>query len=1482
MIPSRWYTDTNIWLTVHRYCKDGEAAAICLVFSIAPSLTNKIHRNEFIKCHFDKNYYYTPLIMRIPPPAGRVPRSKLYTGTGGKLVKRAINQSDVVLIISRMKKLVLCCLLLLVTAFHVLVLANGGKRDYVFSYLGIEQGLSNNAVRCVFQDHQGFMWFGTYDGLNRYDGKVFKVFRNRFNDSTSLVNNWVFTIGEDVHRKLWIGTRQGINIYDNISGEFSSVRYQVAGTARLEQVTAVVRDIKKDAKGNMLIGTERLGMLFFPAGTTTAVQLPLNIYGQRLTSYDVGSIELADDGAIWCFVQGRGLCRLNNNESVVNLVNGTFLTADCMKADGDRLWIGTSNGLLQYSAAANQYLASFTEENGSLSYNKVSGLYLDKWRRLWIATNGGGINIIHTEDGTPVMHIPAGNNNNTLASGSVSAIYEDTEGRKWIGTLRGGINIIDPKKDRVQSVLHDPLNSNSLVSNFIFAFCEQNDGSLWVGTDGGGLSRWERKTSRFTNFVHQQGKPASLSDNFVTNVQCDDEQHIWVSTFWGGINRFDNRTGTFRHYSLVHDISQKESKTVYLLYKDSRNRLWAGTFGRGPQTNGALYLYDRALDTFKLADDQLSDLFTMAEDRSGQLWAGNLRSLIKIDPQQHRDVFYTLDKPVRAIHEDSRGRFWIGTEGGGLVLFDRMQGKILERYTAAEGLCNNAVLNILEDDAGNLWISTFYGISRFDPDRKVCTNFYQGDGLSSNQFNYNAALRLQSGELMFGGIKGLNIFRPSNMLASGEKLKMLFTDIHINNMLLGQRRDLVAEQRGDDIRKIRVPYGEAVFTFDFTALDYSTPDKISYAYYMEGWDKNWNYAGNNRSATYTHLAAGHYTFRVKSTDAAGQWTDNEISIEIVVLPPWYASWWAYLLYLFIIMLLVALYVNYSAKQRQLRYEVALANMNTEKERELNEKKIAFFTNVSHEFRTPLTLIINPVKDLLSETASTMKHRQELTTIYRNARRLLRLLDQLLLFRRADSDLEKLKPARFNFTELCRDVFRSFEWQAQSAGQPYSFDGDAEDTWMTGDREKLEIVLFNLLSNAFKYTPSGGSIAMTLHHANDVITVTIADTGCGIPEGTGRHIFERFYRATGSTAAERPGFGIGLYLVKKFVELHGGNVGFTQQEGGGTVFTVEVPCLVEPPAQQVPENIPVSTTSFLNEIAETEIAVIPPEEADEAPVNTLITSRQTMLIVDDDTQIRQYISGIFRPAFNIEEASDGKEGLEKAMALLPDVVISDIRMETMSGLELCKEIKQHTLLNHIPVILLTGLPAEEGKLASAEAGSDYYITKPFEKELLTATVNSVLQTRDNLRNYFLNEVTLRKNDSKVSGQYKQFVEKCIAIVEANLDNDEFTIKVLAREIGMSYSSVYKKIRLISGESLRGFVRFIRLRKAAELMINTSLNVNEIGFQVGINDVKYFRVQFNKVFGMNPSEYIRRYRKVFEDKYKVEKIEPRKKRTGEDKS
>jgi len=1331
------------------------------------------------------------------------------------------------------------------------------------TYLGIEQGLSNNAVRCIYQDHKGFMWFGTYDGLNRYDGNEFKVFRNKFNDGNSLINNWVLAINEDAANNLWIGTRQGISLYNSVTEKFDNAYFIPFEGRERRKITAVIRDIRRDDQGNMLITTEGQGLLFFSNGMGTARQIPFIQGKDREVNYDAQAIETDGRGNIWIFILKKGLCRFDGKTMQLTMVNNTLSSATCLKRDGQHLWVGTSDGLYKYDISTNTYTEQYSETERRLTYNKVTNLFLDKAKTLWIATNGGGINILNTITGQWTYLLP-GNNNYSITSESVYAIYEDRDGRKWIGTLRGGINIIDPRKDRFQTIAHDPLNVNSVISNFIFSFCEAPDSSLWIGTDGGGLSKWDRRNNKFTNYRHSAVDPTSLSDNFITGIETDESGDTWIATFGGGLNRFDKTTHRFRHYACINTSSGIENKTVYNLYKDKPGRLWAGTLHEG-----ALYLYNRKMDRFDLFDTRLTDLLTMSEDLQGNLWAGNLAGLVKIGTEAKKHVFFDMGKPVRAIHEDRQGNFWLGTEGGGLILFDRQQGKITARYTTDEGLANNAVLNILEDNNGCLWMSTFNGISKFNTVQRQCTNYYQGDGLPGNQFNYTAALALRSGEFAFGGIKGFSLFRPENILPATDKPAVLLTGLRINNIPLARENALINEKDNDEIKGIKVSYKQAVFSFDFTALEYSSPNKISYAYYMQGWDHGWNYVGNNRAATYTHLDEGNYLFRIKCTNAEGVWNKNEVALKIMVLPPWYRSWWAYALYLLIAVAVIYFYWHYRARQAKLEYEIKIAHLDAEKEKEMNEKKLSFFTNISHEFRAPLTLIINPVKELLdNDGARKETDISELNIVYRNARRLLSLVDQLLLFRKSDSAADKFKPAKLHFYNLCREVYLCFIQQARSKKIDYAFIGENVSLEIYADREKTEIILYNLISNALKYTPDGGKVSITISETSTDVTVLVEDNGYGIPKEAGDQLFEKFYQPERKDIPVKSGFGIGLYLVRHFTEQHKGKISYYSEPEKGTGFILELrkgtehfgrDMIVEenPVWNALPEVLP----------GDADMEKIMDIVENDPLLTTIVTEKQAVLVVDDDEQIRQYVAGIFRNKFTVYEAASGEQGMAQVKEYLPDIIICDIKMSGISGIELCKTIKEDNELNHIPVILLTSSSAADTRLEGVEGGADDYITKPFEKELLVARVTNLLKSRNNLQKYFYSEITLNRKSLKISAEYKEFLEKCISIVEKHLEDDDFGVKTLLSELGMSHSNLFRRVKSVSGQSINVFIRFIRLRKAAELFINTNYNVNEIAFQVGINDTKYFREQFNKVFGMNPSEYIKKYRWPFNEHYTV---------------
>jgi len=657
-------------------------------------------------------------------------------------------------ILSNARKAIRFIVVLLTSFFYRNSIASGGT----IGYLGIEQGLSNNSVRSIFQDHNGFMWFGTYDGLNRYDGYQFKVFRNNLNDSSSLPHNYIYAINEDHHNNLWVGTGQGIGIYNNLTLKFSPAYFYPYKSRTKAKITFNINSIKTNTDGDVFIGSNGYGLFVQFEGEKVAVQIPLKKDKGEASDYNVQAISIDNKQRIWLFIRAVGLCLFNKNSRGIELVDNSVKSVQSIETDGENVWLGTITGLHKYSINTHSVTKIFTEATGKLTSNHVACLSFDKQKQLWIGTEGGGVNILNpvTEE---VSYLLPGENKNTIASESVYAIHEDKESRKWIGTIKGGINIIDPFKKQFQTIAHDPLDRNSLINNFTSSFLEDNDKNLWIGSDGGGLSIWDRSKNKFTNFFHVATNPHSLSNNSVTSIKKDYLNNIWISTFGGGINKYNKATQSFEHYKCINDISGEENEQVWLIFEDRHRMLWVSTFG-----NGKLYRFDRQLNRFEVFSQELNDLIAITEDRNGVMWAGNSHQLIKIDKEDRNHVIYEIGKPIRSLYEDKAGNFWIGSEGGGLILFDRKKAAITERFSNADGLSNNSVLNILEDNKGYLWLSTFNGLSEFNPLNKTFKNFYQDDGLQSNQFLYNAALKLESGEFVFGGIKGFNIFYSDSIL----------------------------------------------------------------------------------------------------------------------------------------------------------------------------------------------------------------------------------------------------------------------------------------------------------------------------------------------------------------------------------------------------------------------------------------------------------------------------------------------------------------------------------------------------------------------------------------------------------------------------------------------------------------------------------------------------------------------------------------------
>lgn len=1373
------------------------------------------------------------------------------------------------------------CLLLGILVFYNSSFANDSVK---ITRLGIEKGLSNNSVRCIYQDHNGFMWFGTYDGLNRYNGYEFKIFRNSLEDTNSLPHNFIYAIHEDADYNLWVGTGQGAGIYNNLTSQFRPAWYLRSDNKKRERIASNVNAFAADKEGNVFIGTNGTGLMVRYRGMEAAHQFTIFKEGALTTNYNVTAIKVDKKNRVWMFIAPVGLCLFDTRLKKIITVNTQLTRASCIEVDElDNVWIGSAFGLYKYSISDASLKLVNSESQHNIISDNITSLTLCSDGRLWMGSKGGGITVCDLTTHI-VQYLLPGESRNSISSEYISAIYEDREQRKWLGTIKGGINIYSPAYSFFNTITHDRFNSNSLINNFVSAFLEDDSHKVWIGTDGGGLSIWDRSANRFTNYKHEANTPGSLSNNQISSMVQDYEGEIWLATWGGGINKFNKLTGTFQHFICKNRISGNENENVWILYEDKQKVLWATTFG-----SGLLYYLNRSNNRFEAFDQEhIIDLLSFFQDREGVLWGGNSHELIRIDRNGNQHTWYDIGKPVRAIYESKAGQLWLGTEGGGLILFDRQKGKPVKRLSVKDGLANNAVLNILEDNKGDLWMSSFNGLSQFNLKENRIKNYFQEDGLQSNQFLYSAALKLKSGELLFGGIRGFNIFSTGTVAETRKAAPVFITDIRINNFPLSLESNYIKATEKGQIKEIEIPFHEAALSVDFAALEFSVPNKISYAYFLEGWDKTWNYSGKVRTATYTRLREGKYILRIKSTNAEGVWSNKQFAITVIVLPPWYRSWWSFILYAIVLISAFIAYQRYRANKARLTYEVALAKatvskekaerekieaeyksqvaeremekFKAEKEQEINEKRLTFFTSISHEFRTPIGLIINPIKDLLQDADNRKKDQPVLKLVYRNARRLLSLVDQLLLFRKAEVGADRLRIVKLDLCALCKEVFLAFEQQARASNIQYEFKGTPNAIEVYADREKLEIAFYNLISNALKYTAGGGKILVQVSEALNTAMALVKDTGYGIPHDVGDKLFERFYQVQKKNTPAKSGFGIGLFLVKHFVESLKGRIWYESQVGEGTIFFIELlKGRQHFDDELIVDDVAAEPTIFKELIEDKSMSgETPGDTIGKQEPDVQLFERRSMLIVEDDAPIRDYLAQLFSAEFTIYHSHNAIEALKLAGQHVPDIIISDVNMEEMNGIEFCTAMKEDASLSHIPIILLTGNEAQEARLEGLEGGADDYITKPFDNDLLMARVKNILKSRTTLQKYFFNEVTLGKTTYKVAPEYKGFLDNCIAIVEAHLDNADFGIKMLASELNMGQSNLYKKVKSISGQSPSSFIRCIRLRKVAKLLIETDYTINIAALTAGFNDMKYFREQFTKLFGMKPSDYVKTFR------------------------
>ncbi|SHL55960.1 Two component regulator propeller [Flavobacterium flevense] len=1325
------------------------------------------------------------------------------------------------------------------------------QEKYDIGYIGIENGLANNAVTSVYKDKRGLMWFGTYDGISRFDGYNFSNYRNEPNDPNSLINNRIVSIC-GTQNEIWIGTKNGISVYSYLTNQFSKRYCLNPKTSKKELIDVAINAIK-DYKSNIYIASAGKGLIFCSGKEQKMSTIPLYVNGKLQWDYHVQGIDFDPSGNLWAFVQGVGIVIMEPSAKKLSVVYSDVLSGGCVFYDGfSNFWVAIEGGLMKYNTVAKTPRIYYNPE----VQNPISDLmYKPDTKELWMATNGNGVvRYKFASDTFSLVNNSLGEEK--LNSNAISSLCLDSENRVWIGTLRGGVNRVESRKTPFTTISKNEKLSNTLPSNFILSFCEQDSNHLWIGTDGAGASLWDKKSNVFTNYSFNPDNPNSLANNFVATI-VKDEKGVWFGTYGGGVSLFNSKTRNFKRYQLFNLKYNIVQRNIWVLFKSKEGVLWAGS----PDEEG-LYRYNNATDQFDFVDAKISGIVSMTEDLQGNLWLGNFTTLIKLNPKTLKRQEIDVKYPVRSIVSISAIKMLVGTEGGGLMIFNP---QTLERkfLTQADGIPNNSVLNIVRDNKGAYWCSTYNGIFVYHTNNEKISSYHDADGLQSNQFNYNAALKLSTGEIVFGGIKGFNVIDTKINSQIHDFPKLIITSIKVNNNALEQSGVTVF-----GIDKLKLSYDESMLNIEFAALEYSLPEKISYAYFLEGWDSQWHYVDNIRTANYSRLTEGNYVLKIKSTNAEGIWNSKTLTLPITILPPWYRSNLAYFLYVLVIAFVIYIVDKYQRKQAQLKYEVQLSQNLAKQEKELNEKKLTFFTNISHEFRSPLTMIINPLKDIIYGDKQQIDS-SAIEMVYSNSRRLLSLVDQLLLFRKTETETGKLKIAKIDIVELAKEVFSCFVHHAKTKKIDYSFSISEEKVFVYVDREKMEMALFNLVSNALKFTEKeNGAVAVNLRCLDHELIINVVDNGEGVSDDDKEKIFNLFYQSSRNIKNNRKGFGIGLYLVKQFVNQHHGEVRCYDNEKGGATFEIKLLLGKEHFGDiEIREDLS-DRTLFLEEalkdkvIQENVLETIEDSEID----NDLVKDAKSILVVDDNQHIRNYLKQILASKYRITAVESAEAALAVIRKIQPDLIISDVVMGDMNGVAFCKHIKTDEELKHIPIILLTGGgTSEDVKLKGAEVGADDYITKPFDNDYLLARINGILTRRDSEQNYLLNSVTKNVASPKLSDEDKKLIDRIVEIIDANLDVESFNVKDLAIELGMSHSLVYKKIKKITGKSVSEFTRSVRLRKVATLLITTDLQISQAAALAGFGDIKYFRKQFQQFYNMNPSDFKKKYQNIKDNKY-----------------
>jgi len=1375
----------------------------------------------------------------------------------------------------------------------------------LITHINSDQGLSNNGVTCILQDHYGFLWFGTWDGLNKWDGKKNTIYKPTSGYESGLSNNNISCLYEDKSGYLWIGTKsKGLNRMNLANGLIENLSDPQIGIE-----AAWINDIQSDKHGNIWISAED-GIYRLDSASRYSGEM---VFKRILTHSFVSDIQPDNNGNLW-FAAYDGLYffsdKLNKlfsstdikDNLPISLTNLTSITIDQSGIFWISSWTeglikGTPlrnlNGNIQNANEVfNQYEFRKIDLNPYINPTEFKGAYktfVDSRNSIWVVLWGKGLLRMNTNTGQVEVYRHSKKSASTISNNYVLSVFEDESGLIWVGTDDGGVNKINVNAKPFYTY------TEGFGDDFgrIGPIAQTRDNTLFVGTRDAGLFYTSFRSNifkgnpalDFKKIPVDRDKQDAISFREIIALFEDSHENLWIGTTVGlnlitKENRSDKSFKIRKYYSDPKNPRSLSDDNISHIMQDARGTIWVGTINNGLNRldsvdNKQNLFFTRFLPT--MGDSSSISHFrirTIFSDRDGNLWVGTDCGLdrLVIDKKTGKYSFKTIcrkkepgslsDNSIICINEDQHGNLWIGTTNGLNILSKEEKLKdnpTIKTLGMNDGLPSDFILSILFDDSNQAWITTNGGMVKINSSDNSINVFTQSDGFTGNVFSEESGFKNKDGYLFFGDINGLNIFNPQDIKQINYIPKVRLLAIYTDSPNLGVRLNPTEKNSLLNSESVKLKYNQRNFTLEFISLCFITPDKNQYQYMLEGFDKEWISSGTRNFASYTNIPPGKYTFRVKGSNGNGAWSPNEAKVDIRVKSPWWFSPFSFIAYAIIIFLLVYSLTRINMLQVKLKNRILIEKLEKEKIEEVNYAKLKFFTNISHEFRTPLTLILISLKKMMSKSGKDEEEDKSLNLIEKNVSILLRLVNQIMDLRKIENNMMVPRPGKYDLVRFVKQIYDALVPLSEEKHITYTFNSELANATVCFDYAMLEKVFWNILSNAFKYTYNDGEVKINLS-LNTILTgkeekqyirVTIKDDGPGIPPGDLDKIFDRFYQAGLQNTATYRGTGIGLSIAKEMVELNKGFIHVRSSEDGGACFEINLP-VKNPDFEKIASNINSLEGSVIEpDVYFADARFNPIQEKVEKTISP--KDKPLLLIIEDNRDLRLMLRDSFSPSFKIETAADGKEGLEIAFETMPDIIVSDVAMPEMNGLKLCEKLKSDIKTSHIPIILLTAKTSVEHHLDGLNANADDYITKPFDLRVLEARINNLLRERKYLKEKYKNAPDIDTKQLELNPTDQRFIDKSVYIIEKNLSDYNFSIDDFAKEIGMSRSSLYRKIQAVTGQSAKEFIRDIRIKKAAKLLEDGERTVSEVAFDVGFISRSYFAKCFFEYYKMLPSKY-----------------------------